>query len=131
MRFIARKYSNLIVVLDPAATVIEGGQRVLKGLNNQFPVGARAEFNEGMFETNDPKIIKAMKASKSYGVHFYSEDVKGADEDLADGNELAKVEEKKEYADKLASTCEWCGDKFENSGLLAIHQKKCKKKPNK
>lgn len=130
MRFIARKYSNLIVTLDPAGTVIEGGQRVMKGLKGEFMTGMRAEFHDGVFETDDERIIDAMQRSKSFGVHFYAESIKGADEDLADDVELAKEQEKKDYADKLASKCEFCGKEFPNTGLLSAHHKKCKKNPN-
>lgn len=127
MLFLARKHRNLRVVLDPHGMVIDGGQRMLKGLKGDFATGMDVEFVDGTYETNDPKIIKAMKSHPRFGITFYSDD---AEADTPSQDEASKVEETQKYTEQLASKCEFCGKEFANTGLLAAHHKKCKKNPN-
>ena len=125
MQFFTRKYRNMRVVVEPRSTVVIEGVPIIKGLNNKFPLGLAVEFKDGLYKTNDPAIIKALKAHVNYGVHFFAEDIKPGEQN----EEGAQMEQdKREGVEGATSKCQFCGEKFANKGLLGIHIKTCPRK---
>lgn len=108
MQFISRKYKNLRIVLDQKAHKEVDGRRMMVGLNNQFPIGKTVEFNEGTFQTDDPKVIAALKADEGFGYEFYAlETDKKTGEVVAPKPKdaaLRKANEKKVIAQEVADT---------------------------
>lgn len=119
--FIAKKYKQLRVVLDPRISESVGGIRVMKGMTGQFPQGKTVEFNEGEYSTSDEAIIEALKAHPSYGMSFYSDE---PGEAITPTDEAVALEnEKKEVAEELASQCPKCGEQFKNAAALTGHMR--------
>lgn len=101
MKFIAKRYKELRIVLDPAMTYIERGQRFKKGMLGIFPNGFAVEFVDKEYSTNDKKIIEALKAHKSYNVEFFSDDPEPS---IISDEAARDLNEKREVADRAADT---------------------------
>jgi len=132
MIFISKKHSALNLVLDPKTFQVTNGRTIMTGLNGDFPVGMSVQFANKIYETNDPKIIKALKNHPRYGVTFFSEELakeKETGEVEINAQAVAEVEEKNALVEDIASQCEWCGFKAATKSGLQLHQKACPKKP--
>lgn len=108
MQFISRKYKQLRVVLDPKAAKEVEGRRMMVGLKGDFPIGKTVEFQNGVFVTDDPKVIKLLKSHDDYGVDFYAlETDKKTGKPVAakpSDEALRKLNEKKGLAQEVADT---------------------------
>lgn len=98
--FYSRKYKELKVTLDPRGVAVKNGRTLIAGLKGDFPQGLTVEFQNGMYETNDPKIIKALRSNKNYGRGFFEEDQKVE----LTPEQARKENERKELAKKAAET---------------------------
>ena len=120
------------LVLDARTFQVVNGRTIMTGLNGDFPIGLSVQFKDGVFETNDKKIISALKKHPRYGVTFFSEAL--ADE-LKEGEvkinqeSLEEQREREALTEKVGSTCEWCGFPAANRSGLQLHQKSCDRKP--
>ena len=133
MIFISKKHSALNVVLDAKTFQVVNGRTIMVGINGDFPIGMSVQFANNIFETNDPKIIKAMKNHPRYGITFFSEDIaeeKATGEVEVKPEAVAEVQERESISEELASQCEWCGKKCANKSGLQLHQRNCPRKPN-
>lgn len=122
MQFISKKYKALRIVLDPKGYQAVEGRRVTVGLNRLYPTGKSIEFQNGLYDTNDPKIIKLLKNHPDYGSSFFSDEL-GESANQATDEAIAKENEKKAMAEKAGSICPDCGKKFANAELLDAHAK--------
>ena len=127
MKFIARRYSKLTLVLDPITVGIEGGHRVMKGMNTKNATGIRVTFDNKMYSTEDKQIIKLLKAHPGFGSAFFSDEPEA--QNPSDEAILAK-NEKSEAAAIAGSDCQFCGFKAKNEQGLDIHQRSCKRNPS-
>lgn len=121
MKFFARKHSALRLVLDPTFKHREMGRTTTESLTGKTKLGLTVEFVNGVYETDDPKIIRILKEHDGYGLAFYSDEAgEVATPTVA---AVAAQNEKKAYAEDLASTCPECGNKFGTVGVLNSHMK--------
>ena len=107
MQFLSRKYKQLRIVLDPKAHREVEGRRMMVGLMGQFPIGKVVEFQNGKYETNDQRVIEAMKAHESFGYDFYSLEVdeKGRPKAAKPSDKaIREHNEKKALANQVADT---------------------------
>lgn len=125
MQFLARKHSGLRVVLDPRFRKKEMGRTTTESLTGATKLGLTIEFVNGVYETKDPEVIELIKAHPSYGMDFFSADLK---EVIVPTEEAIQAEnEKKEVVEEIASVCTepGCGKRFRNqtalNGHLRIH----------
>lgn len=126
MKFIARKHKGLRIVLDPRIRHKEMGRTITESLTGNTKMGLTVEFHDGFYETDDPKIIKALKSADGYGLDFFSDD-KEPDEPSVEA--VRAENEKKEYQQKIANKCPYCGDEFKNEKAVEAHMKACPRKP--
>ena len=132
MIFISKKHSALNLVIDAKTFQVVNGRTIMTGLNGEFPVGMSIQFANKLYETKDPKVIKALKNHPRYGVTFFSEELAKETETgevEINPQALAEVEEKNALVEDIASQCEWCGKKLANKSGLQLHQRSCSKKP--
>jgi len=120
MKFVSTKYRQLRVVLDPKSQMEIQGKRVTKGLYDLFPNGKTVEFNDGEYETKDKAIINALKSSSGYAVDFVTDE---READQPNDEALLKKNEKKEFANEIASVCPKCGAKYRKPIELEAHMK--------
>lgn len=122
MEFVSTKKRNLRVVIVPRIAREIGGVRIMQGMNQEdFPNGLTIEFQDGTYQTEDKKIIDAIKKHPHYGSDFVSTDkeetVAPSDQSLRENNEKAEI------AEALASKCPECGKEFGNTNSLNGHMK--------
>lgn len=111
MKFLSTKYKELIVTVDPKSFVIDGGQKVTKGLLGLYPTGLSIYFTKGEFDTKslrmsfgeEQKLIKILKNHPSYGVSFVAEDIAKEENELTPEQKQAKAD-KEIAAAKAADT---------------------------
>lgn len=111
MRFIARKYRGLRVILKPAY------RQIVNGVDT-YQSGKTVEFNNGVFETNDPELIQALKACNVYGSMFIS------DSGEAEVNVLAENTRREAVAKADPFACPYCDFVAKNEGGLRFHIRK-------
>lgn len=119
MLFIS-KYKGLRIVLKAARTIVVDNHRMLE-------TGKTVEFQNGLYETNDPEEIKALKGYKRYGIDYWT-DSKQADEPSVEG--VREVNDEKAVAEAIGSKCDWCGKDYKTQFALENHQKACPRRPN-
>ena len=121
MKFFARKYRNLRLVIGARTRVQVEGRLTHASLNPDFPMGLTVQFENGEYDTEDKKIIAALKAHPNYGMYFFSGEPGEAEAPTEAA--LRAENEKKEKAEEVRSTCPECGKKFKNETLLEVHMK--------
>jgi hypothetical protein len=115
MKFFSKKYSELILTVDPKTFSVESGFRVTKGMmgigqSMGYPQGLSITFLNGEFNTKslnltqqqELRLIDVLKKHPSYGVSYVAEDYE-KEHDNAD-REKQVQQEKKEAAQKAADT---------------------------
>lgn len=115
MEFISTKYKNLRVVLAAQTHIIVDGHRMPGSHSKDFPSGKTVQFEKGVYTTNDPKEIQALKEHTDYGYRFFSSD---EDRVTPKDEAIRKHNEKAEYTQKVADT----GDDEESE--LKVNKKK-------
>ncbi len=121
MKFIAKRGANLRLIIAPRGRMEVDGRLISTSLNPDFPAGLTVEFQNGIYETQDKAVIKALKAHKDFGMRFFTDE---AGEAETPSNEALKAEnEAAEYKEELRSTCPECGKKFKNEAGLEIHMR--------
>lgn len=121
MQFIAKKHSSLRIILDPRIRIKDMGRTRTESLTGLTKLGLTVEFHDGLFETNDPKIIKALREADGYGISYIAADPNETNEPSVEG--VKALNEKKAYAEEIASTCPKCGNKFKTEFALNGHMK--------
>lgn len=112
MKLVSLKYKELILTVDPKTFTVEGGYRVTKGMNGQFPRGLSLSFKGGEFDTKslnlsfgeEQKLVKALKGHPSLGVSFRFATQEVEDEAAANANESEVKGAKKAAAAAAAET---------------------------
>src|SRR6266498_4345279 len=101
VQFLSRKYRSLRIVLDPKAYKEVQGRRMMTSINGYYPQGKTVEFQNGMFETDDEKLIELLKEHPGFGADFYipAEGAKPKEE------AVKKENAKKEAAFSAANKC--------------------------
>lgn len=92
----------------------------MQGMTGQFPIGKTAEFEDGVFNTDDPKVIKFLKAHPHYGVDFVANDPEEAGVELSD-QAVREQNEKKVLAEESGGGCPTCGKQFKSTSQLNTH----------
>jgi hypothetical protein len=97
MRFVS-KYKEHRIVLIPDRYIIDNyGRRILKK-------GIAAEFNNHIFETEDPEVIKLLKESQWYGVDF-----RAVGDATPMSEEAKEIKQKEtESAQNTLTSCPYC-----------------------
>lgn len=108
------------IVIAPRGRVEVEGRLVATSLDKRFPQGLTVQFERGLYETDDPEIIEALKASHSYGVYFFSDE---ATPDTPNREAAHDENAKKEFSEELRSQCSECGRKFKREQDLKIHMR--------
>lgn len=119
--FTSLKFKNLRVVLDPMTKKEVQGSLVASSIFGKFPRGFVAEFENGIFTTDDQLVIELMKENPYYGAMFVSSD---KDEKVKIGDAgINMLNTRNTVADELASTCPTCGFKAKSKAGLDIHMR--------
>jgi len=120
MKFIARKHKGLRIVLDPRVRIKDMGRSITQSLTGQTKLGLTIEFHDGIYDTNDKEVIKALKNHPGFGLEFFNDEPVPVTPTV----EAAAAEnEKKGYAEEIRSTCTECGKKFANETQLNVHMR--------
>ena len=123
MNFIARKYKELRLTVDPRIRIRDQGRSITKSLTGETQLGLTIEFHNGLFETKDPTIIAILKNHPRYGLDYIS-DERSKDANIPGVEAVAEMNEKKAVAEELRSTCTVCGAKFKTEFALQGHMRK-------
>ena len=110
MIFVSTKKS-LRIILEPK-------RKMLDNTGNVFVTeGVSAQFQSGVFETDDPKTIKLMKASRMFGIYFKSEDKAEEDERSEASHKLEN--QTKDVKKNALTSCPYCSfNAATNAGLI-------------
>ncbi len=120
MIFVSQKKS-LRVILEPK-------RKQLDNTGNVFvSEGMEAQFRSGIFETDDPKVIKAMKASRFFGTYYKSEDK--SEEDERSEASIKLENQTRSVKKNTLTSCPYCSfNAATNSGLRQHVQENLGKK---
>lgn len=124
MKFIARKHKGLRIVIDPRVRIKQMGRSITQSLTGDTKLGLTVEFQNGLYETKDQVVIKALKNHPGYGISYLSDEPgKEANQPVVEA--VAAENEKKAFAEELRSVCtfEGCGKKFANEAALNGHMR--------
>lgn len=106
------KIKELRIILEPSR------KREVNGEVYRTP-GHTVEFQNGMFETNDTKVIERLKNVKGYGRLFVSD----SDDNAPSKETIKEQNEKQEAANGIGFTCRKCGFKAKNEFGLQSHMR--------
>lgn len=115
MIFVSHKKS-LKVILDPKRKKIanDGSVVVTEGMS--------VRFSNGIFETEDEAVIKAMKASRMFGIYYKAGD-KSEEEEQSDASKRFAADKKSVTKNTLTS-CPFCSFNGKDVSELKVHMKK-------
>ena len=111
MKFLSKTFGLRVILKPSYYKYYEGGRR-------ERVAGLDAQFNNGVFETENQEIIKLLLKHKDYGIKFFSPDV----QKRADEERLKEVKEaKKEQLEKSQTSCPYCAFNAKTASGLRLH----------
>lgn len=97
----------------------KGALRKEVGGVQEYIPGIQARFIDGVYDTQDPKMIKLLKGHSQYGITFWSE---GVNEPTEEGKRLQEAEQR--MVSSLVTGCPKCDFKAANEADLKDHIEK-------